>query len=80
MLDVAIPMFTKLKWFGDSGSMVQFYQVRNKICTERGHMCFNLPDHVLKGSRGSAMCDVHATVRETRISPRNKCYGLCEDN
>lgn len=31
MLDVAIPMFTKLKWSGDSGSVVQFYQVRNKI-------------------------------------------------
>lgn len=32
MLDVAIPMFTKLKWSGDSGSVVQFYQVRNEIC------------------------------------------------
>lgn len=34
MLDVAIPMLTKLKWFGDSGSMVQFYQVGNKICVK----------------------------------------------
>lgn len=30
MLDVAILMFTKLKWSGDSGSVVQFYQVRNE--------------------------------------------------